>query len=161
MLDGKPLSLLWTVCLRCDGCHMEPIEGPRYKCKSCPDFNYCDTCFRLRRNHRHSFHRFEEPSSIPVNAGKAGRGKKKIVSGGFSGPEHIVKEWDRLVKNLTVSSRESQAGRLIDGTESYWQSAGSQGKVKAEKRIGQTLAWGKSQRFVKTPTYQKHYPRSG
>lgn len=159
ILVQKPPS--WTVCLRCDGCHMEPIEGPRYKCKSCPDFNYCDTCFRLRRNHRHSFHRFEEPSSIPVNAGKAGRGKKKIVSGGFSGPEHIVKEWDRLVKNLTVSSRESQAGRLIDGTESYWQSAGSQGKVKAEKRIGQTLAWEKSQRFVTTPTYQKHYPRSG
>lgn len=64
-----------------------------------------------------------------MNAGKAGRGKKKILSGGL-GPEHIVKEWDRVVKSLMVSSRESQAGRLIDGTESYWQSAGSQGKVR-------------------------------
>ena len=45
------------------------------------------------------------------------------------GPEYIVKEWDRVVKSLMVSSRESQAARLIDGTESYWQSAGSQGKV--------------------------------
>ncbi|XP_068720941.1 E3 ubiquitin-protein ligase HERC2-like [Montipora capricornis] len=114
--------------IRCDGCHMSPIEGSRYKCKTCPDFNYCETCFRLRRNHRHSFHRFEEPSSIPVNAGKAGRGKKKIAPGGIGGPEHIVKEWDRVVKSLMVSSRESQAERLIDGTESYWQSAGSQGK---------------------------------
>ena len=110
---------------------MEPIEGPRFKCKTCPDFNYCETCFRLRRSHRHSFHRFEEPSSIPVNAGKAGRGKKKILSGGLGAPEHIVKEWDRVVKSLMVSSRESQAGRLIDGTESYWQSAGSQGKVRS------------------------------
>lgn len=117
---------------------MEPIEGPRYKCKTCPDFNYCETCFRLRRNHRHSFHRFEDPSSIPVNAGKAGRGKKKIVSGGLGGPEHIVKEWDRVVKSLMVSSRESQAGRLIDGTESYWQSAGSQGKV----RHSINVTWG-------------------
>lgn len=113
---------------------MEPIEGPRFKCKTCPDFNYCETCFRLRRSHRHSFHRFEEPSSIPVNAGKAGRGKKKILSGRLGGPEHIVKEWDRVVKSLMVSSREGQAGRLIDGTESYWQSAGSQGKVRSLRR---------------------------
>lgn len=109
---------------------MEPIEGSRFKCKTCPNFNYCETCFRLRRSHRHSFHRFEEPSSIPVNAGKSGRGKKKIMSGGLGGPEHIVKEWDRVVKSLMVSSRETHAGRLIDGTESYWQSAGSQGKVR-------------------------------
>lgn len=114
---------------------MVPIEGPRYKCKTCSDFNYCETCFRLRRNHRHSFHRFEEPSSIPVNAGKAGRGKKKIISGGLGGPEHIVKEWDRVVKNLVVSSRESQAERLIDGTESSWQSAGSQGKVRQSSSV--------------------------
>ena len=114
---------------RCDGCHMSPIEGPRFKCKTCPDFNYCETCFRLRRSHRHSFHRFEEPSSIPLNAGKAGRSKKKITSGGIGGLVHIVKEWDRVVKSLMVSSRENQAERLIDGTESYWQSAGSQGKV--------------------------------
>ena len=66
-----------------------------------------------------------------MNAGKAGRGKRKIMSGGLGGREHIVKEWDRVVKSLIVSSRESQAGRLIDGTESYWQSAGSQGKVNA------------------------------
>ena len=65
-----------------------------------------------------------------MNAGKAGKGKKKIAPGGIGGPEHIVKEWDRVVKGLMVSSRESQAERLIDGTESYWQSAGSQGKVK-------------------------------
>lgn len=71
-----------------------------------------------------------------MNAGKAGRGKKKIISGGLGGPEHIVKEWDRVVKSLMVSSRESQAGRLIDGTDSYWQSAGSQGKV-----IGSNLTY--------------------
>lgn len=125
----RQIRRIYMFC-RCDGCHMEPIEGPRFKCKTCPDFNYCETCFRMRRSHRHSFHRFEEPSSIPVNAGKAGRGKKKIMSAGLGGPEHIVKEWDRVVKSLMVSSRESQAGRLIDGTESYWQSAGSQGKVR-------------------------------
>lgn len=70
-----------------------------------------------------------------MNAGKAGRGKKKIISGGLGGPEHIVKEWDRVVKNLVVSSRESQAERLIDGTESSWQSAGSQGKVRQSSSV--------------------------
>ena len=33
------------------------------------------------------------------------------------------------VKNITVSSRENQAMRLIDGNEGYWQSSGAQGKV--------------------------------
>ena len=108
---------------------MEPIEGPRYKCKTCSDFDYCEMCFRLRRSHRHMFHRYDEPSSIPVNCGRAGRGRKKVMTAGLGGAEHIVKEWDKLVKTLTVSSRINQAGRLVDGTDSFWQSSGSQGKV--------------------------------
>lgn len=84
----------------------------------------------MRRDHRHVFHRFEEPGTlIPVNAGKPGKARKKAAPGPTSTVEHLVKEWKRIVKNLNVSTREGQAERLFDGTDSYWQSSGPQGKV--------------------------------
>jgi len=39
-------------------------------------------------------------------------------------------DWDQIVRNISVSSNESQACRLIDGIHSTcWQSSGPQGKV--------------------------------
>jgi hypothetical protein len=34
--------------LRCNGCHAEPIAGPRFKCKTCPDTDICEQCFDAR-----------------------------------------------------------------------------------------------------------------
>ena len=39
----------------------------------------------------------------------------------------LVEEWGDCVKSMGVSSRESWAYRLTDGTSSYWQSCGAQG----------------------------------
>ena len=63
--------------------------------------------------------------SAAVFAGKPGRARKTAASTGQSG---VVEDWHRCVKHLSVSSRESQAHRLIDGTAGCWQSSGSQGK---------------------------------
>lgn len=30
----------------CDGCEMEPIVGPRYRCQMCEDIDFCETCYR-------------------------------------------------------------------------------------------------------------------
>lgn len=67
-------------------------------------------------------------------AGKPGRQKKKVVqsSGEVLPPSSlcsVIKDWHHCVKHLSVSSKESMAHRLIDGSEGYWQSSGSQGKV--------------------------------
>jgi hypothetical protein len=32
----------------CDGCGMFPIVGIRYRCHTCPDFDFCETCEQLR-----------------------------------------------------------------------------------------------------------------
>jgi len=40
-----------------------------------------------------------------------------------------IDEWHKCVKQLSVSSRESQAHHLIEGQEGCWQSSGTQGKV--------------------------------
>ena len=28
----------------CDGCGMYPILGLRFKCSTCPDFDFCENC---------------------------------------------------------------------------------------------------------------------
>lgn len=42
----------------CDGCKKESFRGKRYKCKVCPDFDYCEECFQ--KNRGHSSHPFIE-----------------------------------------------------------------------------------------------------
>lgn len=50
-----------VVC-RCDGCQMFPINGARFKCRNCDDFDFCENCFKTRKhNTRHSFGRINEP----------------------------------------------------------------------------------------------------
>nr|6WW4_A Chain A, Histone H3.1,E3 ubiquitin-protein ligase HERC2 [Homo sapiens]6WW4_B Chain B, Histone H3.1,E3 ubiquitin-protein ligase HERC2 [Homo sapiens] len=42
----------------CDGCQMFPINGSRFKCRNCDDFDFCETCFKTKKhNTRHTFGR--------------------------------------------------------------------------------------------------------
>uniref|UniRef100_A0A3B3QN49 E3 ubiquitin-protein ligase HERC2 n=1 Tax=Paramormyrops kingsleyae TaxID=1676925 RepID=A0A3B3QN49_9TELE len=109
----------------CDGCQMFPINGPRFKCRNCDDFDFCESCFKTRKhNSRHSFGRINEPQS-PTFCGRAGKQLKRH-RGGQRGM--LIEDWSRAVKSLSVSSSVNQASRLIDSSEQYWQSSGSQGK---------------------------------
>ncbi|XP_052629988.1 E3 ubiquitin-protein ligase HERC2 isoform X4 [Harpia harpyja] len=110
----------------CDGCQMFPINGPRFKCRNCDDFDFCETCFKTRKhNTRHTFGRMNEPGQSPVFCGRSGRQLKRRHS---SQRGMLLDDWSRIVKNLNVSSSVNQASRLIDGSEQCWQSSGSQGK---------------------------------
>ncbi|XP_064637694.1 E3 ubiquitin-protein ligase HERC2-like isoform X2 [Lineus longissimus] len=109
----------------CNGCDTFPVIGARYRCKTCPVFNYCENCFQTKRTHRHPFKKIVDPGGNPVSVGKPGKQKHKQtpVSNGS-----LIEDWHRCIKQMTVSSRENQAHRLIDGSGGYWQSSGSQGK---------------------------------
>ena len=37
----------------CDGCETSPIRGPRWRCGSCDDFDYCDLCYANSGNGSH------------------------------------------------------------------------------------------------------------
>ena len=40
----------------CDGCKKCPIVGKRFKCESCPNFDFCEECYKKKKdNHGHSF----------------------------------------------------------------------------------------------------------
>ena len=41
--------------IRCDGCGMMPIKGPRFKCLQCPNFDLCKGC---KGNNVHGIHKF-------------------------------------------------------------------------------------------------------
>ncbi|XP_063572447.1 E3 ubiquitin-protein ligase HERC2-like [Pongo abelii] len=46
----------------CDGCQMFPINGSRFKCRNCDDFDFCEMCFKTEKhNTRHTFGRINEP----------------------------------------------------------------------------------------------------
>ncbi|AWP11407.1 putative E3 ubiquitin-protein ligase HERC2-like [Scophthalmus maximus] len=112
--------------VRCDGCQMFPINGPRFKCRNCDDFDFCENCFKTRKhNTRHSFGRINEPGQSPAFCGRSGKQLKKHPS---SQRGMLIDDWSRAVKSLSVSSSVNQASRLIDCSDQCWQSSGSQGK---------------------------------
>lgn len=40
----------------CDGCHMSPLVGKRYKCETCPNFDFCEACYQKEKEkHGHQF----------------------------------------------------------------------------------------------------------
>ncbi len=44
----------------CDGCKMFPLVGKRYKCQSCPNFDFCEECYKKKKaKHGHSFKHVE------------------------------------------------------------------------------------------------------
>ncbi|GAB1604494.1 E3 ubiquitin-protein ligase HERC2-like [Argonauta hians] len=107
----------------CNGCQINPITGTRFECRICKNFNLCENCFKTKRNHRHPFNGIPEPGCDPIDVGKPGKQKQLSSTGSGS----LIDNWHVCVKNLTVSSRENQVSRLLDG-KGPWQSAGSQGK---------------------------------
>jgi len=101
------------------------IYYQRFKCKDCSNFDFCERCFYSRKSHKHGFIRIAEPGSPAVFAGRPGRVRRREPSG--TSNLGLIEDWSMCVKTMGVSSRESWAYRLTDGTSSYWQSCGTQG----------------------------------
>ncbi|CAH1964040.1 unnamed protein product [Acanthoscelides obtectus] len=106
----------------CNGCCVMPIRGPRFKCKTCDNFDLCDNCFYTKRNHRHSFSRIDEPGAPEVYAGKAGRYYRQDT---VDSDGEVLTEWGRIVKNIAVSSKYAVRFEIPCYV---WQSCGTQGK---------------------------------
>ena len=44
----------------CDGCNSQPVLGLRFKCRTCDDFDLCESCYKTT-THEHDFIRISEP----------------------------------------------------------------------------------------------------
>ena len=57
--EGKKEKIHFNII--CDGCNMTPLVGKRYKCKKCPDFDYCEKCYeKNKETHKHEFQLIEK-----------------------------------------------------------------------------------------------------
>jgi len=56
----------------CDGCGMDPIQGARYKCAICPDYDLCSTC-EAKGEHpeEHALVKLKVPTKVDVRAERA------------------------------------------------------------------------------------------
>ena len=53
--------------VKCDGCGKSPINGCRYKCVTCHNFDYCKECKeKFSKKHNHPFLLFSNPKSRPI-----------------------------------------------------------------------------------------------
>ena len=61
-------KMMFPLCLlcRCDGCGMGPIEGPRYHCQVCANFDYCQSCFDEEWSHNHPLERINDQGQPAV-----------------------------------------------------------------------------------------------
>jgi hypothetical protein len=49
----------------CDGCSTSPIQGIRYKCSVCPDFDFCEKC-EAEKSHPHPMLKIRKAEHAPA-----------------------------------------------------------------------------------------------
>ena len=63
------LTWIYKSFTRCNGCSMFPIEGARYHCQVCADFDFCQACFEKGESHGHAFERTDDQGQQAVFVG--------------------------------------------------------------------------------------------
>jgi len=97
----------------CDGCQVFPIEGTRYKCSICHDFDYCEKCEESNsKTHLHPFLKIRQPEQAPIeifctiNDAKTFENKKPEGRGGRCGG--AFKPIKKMFKDMFTSKFENQ-----------------------------------------------------
>lgn len=65
----------------CDGCRMNPITGPHYKCRECVDFDYCQNCQKTKP-HPHALYLItpEEEKTEVLNIQRSINARKSLIA---------------------------------------------------------------------------------
>ena len=55
----------------CDECHLAiPAGQNRFDCQTCPNFTFCEKCFKKNNKHAHKFKKCKVAEVPPDNAGE-------------------------------------------------------------------------------------------
>lgn len=59
---------------------MLPIEGARFHCQVCADFDFCQSCFDKGQAHNHAFERIDDQGQAAVYVGSPRSRKRALRS---------------------------------------------------------------------------------
>ena len=70
VLDNSTEEDILHEYIKCDICHVEPIWGPRFKCRTCEDMDVCEQCYDARLVKLSTNKPFKEPKGKKKNQAK-------------------------------------------------------------------------------------------
>lgn len=73
----------------CDKCSVNPVQGIRYKCILCPDYDECSKCFRTSPQHPHSMLALNNPNSEEWKMWLRHGSRRFGPHGSAGGPGHM------------------------------------------------------------------------
>ncbi|XP_013397887.1 E3 ubiquitin-protein ligase MIB2 isoform X2 [Lingula anatina] len=166
ILDNAPIGVKHPNII-CDACKKQGIQGMRWKCAKCYDFDLCSHCYMSdKHDTSHPFMRFDTANSQGVKVPKRSTSVKLTAKGIFSGAK-VVRgpDWDwasqdggegKVGKVLDIRGWDTESGRSVanvswtTGSTNVYR-LGHKGKVDL-KYIQDAPGW---------PYYRDHLPVLG
>jgi len=112
--------------IRCDGCH-KSINGVRFKCGNCPDFDLCGNCEASplkKHDPNHVFIKFKRPVPSPISSTTPllplfySRADVKICRSKECGQKSLSKEMESTTNNSIVEARPTSTANLVSQSTS-------------------------------------------
>ncbi|KUJ12715.1 HET-domain-containing protein [Mollisia scopiformis] len=108
--------------VQCDGCWTENMRGTRYKCRVCPDFDFCENCYSTARlNHpiSHTFKTFRKPGDADEDDKTLASNASTEKTGESEDLGEIRTRFDQILsisnnRLSMVPDQESQNGPTLD-----------------------------------------------
>lgn len=121
--DNAPVGVRHTNII-CDACQKQGVQGMRWKCARCHDFDLCSLCYMAdKHDANHPFYRFDSPSSKGVKLSKRSTSYKLQAFGIFAGARVIRgPDWDwanqdggegKIGKVSDIRGWDSESGRSV------------------------------------------------
>ncbi|XP_076451945.1 E3 ubiquitin-protein ligase MIB2-like isoform X2 [Babylonia areolata] len=121
--DNAPVGVRHTNII-CDACQKQGVQGMRWKCSRCHDFDLCSVCYMAdKHDMNHPFYRFDSPSSKGVKLSKRSTSSKLQAFGIFAGAQVIRgPDWDwanqdggegKIGKVSDIRGWDSESGRSV------------------------------------------------
>ena len=99
--------------VKCDGCGMAPIVGPRYKCSVCKNFDYCAKCEEYE-GHEHAFLKITDPEVVPeVMISAIHENHEEEHKSPKKGFKQVARDWVEFAKNFVKRNHHAEEAQAL------------------------------------------------